>query len=85
MPRNDSVRSRVAEEAAKRAAPASRARLGSAVDQVRDGELKEDDHQPVAPEEEPDLPVRQPDKVLGVDRERLPVLREDVVHEHPDT
>ena len=50
---------------------------------VGDGELEQDHHEPVRPQEEPDLPVRDTDEVFGVDGQRPPVLREDVVEEHP--
>ena len=39
------------------------------VDQVRDRKLEQYDHEPVGPQEEPYLPVRHPDEVLGVDRQ----------------
>ncbi len=60
-----------------------RAHLRAPVYEVGDRELQQDDHDAVAAEEQPYLPVRDPDEVPRVDRERLPVLREDVVQQHP--
>ena len=58
---------------------------GSTVDQIGHRELEQYDHETVGSHEEPYLPVRHPDEVLGVDEQGLPVLGEYVVEQDPDT